>query len=234
MNNTEEYKITFRKVWLHFKTICKHRRWVMYYCRKCGITKRGLAHDLSKFSPKEFWTNVKYVTPGKSPIDTQKEEIGFSMAWLHHKAHNPHHYEFWMDRFDDGCYVTRMPFEYAVEMLCDYLAAGRAYQGDKFSYTSEWNWWQKQRKIRNIHPDNRDFLDVAFYALYKSEDYPGSYVSISPERSINGKYTRCVKAYEDSILNYNTLEEIYENIAAKSKLSKQVKIRQPEENKEEN
>lgn len=233
MNNTEEYRITLGKTWLHFKTICKHKYWVMRYCRKCGIAKQGLLHDLSKFSPTEFWNNARYVVPGKSPIDVQKEKIGFSMAWQHHKGHNPHHYEFWMDKFDDGCYVTRMPFKYAVEMLCDNLAAGKAYQGDKFSYTSEWNWWQKQREIRNMHPDNRDFLELAFYALYKSEYYPGSYVSISPERSINGKYTRCVKAYEDSILNYSTLEEIYENIVERSELPKQVKIRQPMEKKEE-
>ena len=234
MSDTKEYRITSKKIRLHFNTICRHKYWVMYYCHKCGITKRGLLHDLSKFSPTEFWTNVKYVVPGKSPIDVQKEKIGFSMAWQHHKGHNPHHYEFWMDKFDDGCYVTRMPFKYAVEMLCDNLAAGKAYQGDKFSYTSEWNWWQKQREIRNMHPDNRDFLDIAFYALYKSEYYPGSYVSISPERSINGKYTRCIKAFEDSILNYDTLEEIYENIVERSELPKQVKIRQPIDKKEEN
>lgn len=91
------------------------------------------------------------------------------MAWQHHKGHNPHHYEFWMDKFDDGCYVTRMPFEYTVEMLCDNLAAGKAYQGKKFTYESELKWWEKQRKIRNMHPDNRDFLDVMFHELYDYE-----------------------------------------------------------------
>ena len=233
MNNTEEYNITPKKIRLHFNTICRHKYWVMHYCHKCGITKRGLLHDLSKFSPTEFWTNVKYVVPGKSPIDVQKEKIGFSMAWQHHKGHNPHHYEFWMDRFDDGCYVTRMPFEYAVEMLCDNLAAAKAYQGDKFSYTSEWEWWQKQREIRNMHPDNRDFLEVVFYALYKVEDYPGSYITIGPEHNVGGKYTGVLKAYENSILNYNTLEEIYETIIERSKLPKQVKIRQPMEKEED-
>ena len=82
MNNTKEYRITSKKTWLHFNTICRHKYWVMYYCHKCGITKRGLLHDLSKFSPTEFWTNVKYVVPGKSPIDAQKEKIGFKIVFV--------------------------------------------------------------------------------------------------------------------------------------------------------
>ena len=100
MDSTTEYKITLKKIWIHLSTICKHKWWVMYYCFKCGIPWQGIIHDLSKFSFTEFWTNVKYAVPGKSPIDVQKENIGFSMAWQHHKGHNPqtqpyHHLQVW-------------------------------------------------------------------------------------------------------------------------------------------
>lgn len=84
-----------------------------------------------------------------------------------------------------------------------------------------------------MHPDNRDFLEVVFYALYKVEDYPGSYITIGPEHNVGGKYTGVLKAYENSILNYNTLEEIYKTIIEKSDLPKQVKIRQPNEKEED-
>ena len=233
MNDTKEYRITSKKIWLHFNTICRHKYWVMHYCHKCGITKRGLLHDLSKFSPTEFWTNVKYVVPGKSPIDVQKENIGFSMAWQHHKGHNPHHYEFWMDKFDDGCYVTRMPFKYAVEMLCDNLAAGRAYQGKKFSYESEWNWWKKQRTIRNMHPDNRDFLNMAFYALYMAEIYPGDdiilkIVDSESDEVISEKVY--AQGYESKILNWKTLYKIYDT-SLDVMNPMQMKIKQPGEPK---
>ena len=188
---------------------------------------------MSKFSFTEFWTNVKYVIPGKSPIDVQKENIGFSMAWQHHKGHNPHHYEFWMDKFDDGCYVTRMPFKYAVEMLCDNLAAGRAYQGKKFSYESEWNWWKKQRTIRNMHPDNRDFLNMAFYALYMAEIYPGDdiilkIVDSESDEVISEKVY--AQGYESKILNWKTLYKIYDtSLDAMNPM--QMKIKQPGEPK---
>lgn len=55
--NYKNYIInTFR----HFKKVCIHKRWVFYYCCKVGIPFQGLVHDLSKFSPTEFWESVKY------------------------------------------------------------------------------------------------------------------------------------------------------------------------------
>lgn len=224
MDSTTEYKITLKKIWIHLSTICKHKWWVMYYCFKCGIPWQGIIHDLSKFSFTEFWTNVKYAIPGKSPIDVQKENIGFSMAWQHHKGHNPHHYEFWMDKFDDGCYVTRMPFKYVVEMLCDNLAAGRAYQGKKFSYESEWNWWKKQRTIRNMHPDNRDFLNMAFYALYRTEVEHGKPIKFNNGQGFFGFNS------VNEILSEKNMRIIY-SCSLSNKSPTQIKIKQPDEPK---
>lgn len=163
------YKFTFKKMLLHLKTILIHKWWVLYYAIMCGIPWQGITHDMSKFSPTEFFTNVKYTEKGISPITIQKNEIGFSIPWQHHKGHNPHHYEFWMDRFDEGGYVCRMPFKYTVEMLCDYLAANKAYNGKNATYSSQYDWWQKQRSIRKMHPDNIQFLDCLFMALKECE-----------------------------------------------------------------
>lgn len=236
-----EYRATPKKIWIHLKTICKHKYWVMRYCFKCGIPWKGIIHDLSKFSPIEFLTNIKYVIPGKSPIDAQKENIGFSMAWQHHKGHNPHHYEFWMDKFDDGCYVTRMPVEYAIEMLCDNLAAGRAYQGKNFSYESEWNWWKKQRTIRNMHPDNRDFLNIIFHALYEAEKLKNDNTKKGKVGIIRVKdnvYTADGKfdafqfiADTDYILSKKTLTRLYQFIPIITRRAMQVKIKGGDEPK---
>lgn len=236
-NSKKEYRITFQKIWIHLSTICKHKYWVLKYCHKCGITWRGIVHDLSKFSITEFWTNVKYAIPGKSPIDVQKELFGFSMAWQHHKAHNLHHYEFWMDKFDDGCYVTRMPYKYVVEMLCDNLAAGRAYSGKNYSYKAEWEWWLKQRTIRNMHPDNRDFMNICFEALLYTEKNPGGFKYIYIEHgNDNTGYARkgiSIPCYENDILNKNTLERIY-NITFSEERPTQMKIKDGNESKWDN
>ena len=75
----------------HFKTVCKHKYYVFKECAACGLFWQGLVHDLSKFSPVEFASSAKYFQGNRSPIDAEKEAIGYSTAWLHHKGHNKHH-----------------------------------------------------------------------------------------------------------------------------------------------
>ena len=52
----------------HFCTITKHRWVVFKLCTKVGEPWRGLVHDLSKYSPTEFWEGVKYFNGHHSPI----------------------------------------------------------------------------------------------------------------------------------------------------------------------
>ena len=154
----------------HLKTILIHKYWVLYYCYHCGFTWRGIIHDLSKFSPTEFFESVKYYTGTSSPIDACKKATGFSAAWLHHKGRNKHHYEYWQDNFDNGGTPLLMPFEYNVEMLCDFLGAGRAYMGKDFTFEKELEWW-KNRKTHKLamHPVNKDFIDIVFDKLSKAQ-----------------------------------------------------------------
>lgn len=44
--------------WGHLSTITRHRHAVIRHCRKAGIFWQGLRHDLSKYSPTEFWQGV--------------------------------------------------------------------------------------------------------------------------------------------------------------------------------
>lgn len=125
----------------HIKTICKHKFWVFYYCAKAGFIWRGIKHDMSKFSPTEFIESIKYYTGVSSPIDECKKVNGVSNAWMHHKGRNDHHYEYWVDNLDNGGKPLQMPFECAVEILCDFLGAGRAYSGNSFTYRGELKWF---------------------------------------------------------------------------------------------
>ena len=43
-----------------FTQVNRHRRMVRHYCLKLGLVWQGLTHDLSKYSPMEFWRGVKY------------------------------------------------------------------------------------------------------------------------------------------------------------------------------
>ena len=144
----------------HIKTVSVHRFWVFYFCCKAGIPIRGLFHDLSKFSPTEFFESVRYYQGTSSPIDACKKDKGYSRAWLHHKGRNPHHYEFWQDNFDNGGTPLKMPYKYAVEMVCDYLAAGKAYMGKNFTYEAEYEWWKiKKSKTLAMNEHTKEFID---------------------------------------------------------------------------
>ena len=74
----------------HLHTVGKHRRLVRKLCFKCGLIRQGLTHDLSKYSFAEFWSGVKYYQGYRSPQAKEREELGYSAAWLHHKGRNKH------------------------------------------------------------------------------------------------------------------------------------------------
>ena len=44
-----------KKIWKHFKLITKHKWIVFKLCCRVGMPWRGLIHDLSKYSPTEFF-----------------------------------------------------------------------------------------------------------------------------------------------------------------------------------
>lgn len=155
----------------HLHTINKHRFWVLYYCHIAGITSQGLVHDLSKYSPTEFLESIKYYTGTDSPINKCKEINGVSYAWMNHKGRNKHHYEYWQDNFDKGGEPIDMPYKYALEMICDYLAAGRAYNGKSFTYEQEYEWWIN--KISNpvaMHEHTKAFVDIVLKQLSKGNN----------------------------------------------------------------
>lgn len=159
------------KIIKHFKTICKHKHYVRKYCWKMGMYWQGVTHDMSKFSPIEFFESAKYYQGSRSPIDACKEENGVSYGWQHHKGRNPHHYEYWIDNLDNGGTPLLMPSKYIKELIADYLGAGHAYMGKKFTYAAEYSWWQqKKKKPLAMHPVTKEFIDVVLYNLKISEE----------------------------------------------------------------
>ena len=156
--------------WKHFKLVTKHKWYVFRNCWRARLIWRGITHDLSKYSPIEFRESVKYYTGIGSPIDTCKKLHGYSRAWLHHKGRNSHHYEYWQDNFDKGGEPLKMPFKDATELVCDYIAAGMAYQKKDFTYQGEYEWWQN--KCKNpiaMHPDTKRYVDIMLRTMAREK-----------------------------------------------------------------
>lgn len=61
-------------IWGHFKTITKHKILVGKLCFKVHLYKQGLLHDLSKYTPTEFITGIKYYKGTYSPNSAERNE----------------------------------------------------------------------------------------------------------------------------------------------------------------
>lgn len=149
--------------WGHLCTITKHRHMVIYHCRKAGIFWQGLKHDLSKYSPTEFWQGVKYYQNGnRSPNEAEREAIGYSLAWLHHKGRNRHHFEYWRDYNPKTKQVqpVQMPVRYLAEMFCDRVAASKIYKKELYDQTCPLVYFQisSARKMGMLHPETEKML----------------------------------------------------------------------------
>lgn len=151
----------------HLKTVLKHKACVAHYCFMCGLYIQGICHDLSKFSIVEFFESVKYYQGTSSPINECKKVNGYSNAWFHHRGRNKHHWEYWVDDFEKGMIPKKMPFRYVLEMVCDFLGAGRAYMGKDFTIDAEYEWWLDKRTKAKMHSDVMTVLDKMFAQMKK-------------------------------------------------------------------
>ena len=160
-------KITMKKTWGHFKTITHHRFLVMAGCFRVGLIRQGLTHDLSKYSPTEFWEGARYYQGNRSPNAAEREDKGYSEAWMHHKGRNRHHYEYWtdMNRQTRSYESVPMPKRYLAEMVMDRIAACKTYEGKAYIPASALNYFLKSRERELMHPKTREELEVLLRML---------------------------------------------------------------------
>lgn len=160
-------KIKGRNIWGHLKTITKHRFLVMEGCFRVGLYRQGLTHDLSKYSPTEFWEGVRYYQGNRSPNAAEREDKGYSEAWMHHKGRNRHHYEYWTDmNRQTRCYESvAMPPKYLAEMVMDRIAACKTYQGANYCDGSALTYFEKSRERELMHPRTRRELEYLLIML---------------------------------------------------------------------
>ena len=145
----------------HFRTITKHRNAVIRHCFKCGIGWQGLFHDLSKYSPTEFIPGARYYLGTKSPNEKEREIFGYSLAWMHHKGRNKHHFEYWNDlnpatkRYEP----VPMPLRYITEMFCDRVAACKIYRGKDYNDSAALEYFLRGNARAKMHESTADQLE---------------------------------------------------------------------------
>lgn len=166
----------------HLHTINRHRYLVCLYCFRLGLYWQGLTHDLTKYSPQEFWVGARYYQGDRSPNDAERKDKGYSSAWMHHKGHNRHHLEYWTDfgLLPDGTMGVvgvEMPVKYVAEMFCDRLAASRIYRGAKFRQEDPWKFFQYSKTHTILHPKTSALLESMLVKLKdEGEDAAFDYI----------------------------------------------------------
>ena len=148
------------KAWQHFKTITHHKWLVLCGCFRVGLYWQGNTHDLSKYSLTEFLSGARYYQGTRSPNAAERDEKGYSVAWMHHKGRNRHHYEYWtdMNRETRVYESVPMPRKYLVEMIMDRIAACKTYQGKDYTSASALAYFDRSREKSLMNPQIRQEL----------------------------------------------------------------------------
>lgn len=153
----------------HFITITGHKWLVLKNCFRVGLYRQGLLHDLSKYSPTEFWVGVRYYQGNRSPNAAERDEKGYSAAWLHHKGRNKHHFEYWIDfsKASQGLAGAKMPVNYLVEMVMDRIAACRVYRGKGYTDGAAWEYYVREQPYLTgvMHPETKTELEKILQML---------------------------------------------------------------------
>lgn len=107
-------------------------------------------HDLSKYDDEEYFAYCEYFYGDNK--DTEETLEDFDYAWLHHQHKNPHHWQHWLLREDDGkTKALAMPTEYIIEMVCDWWA----FSWKKNDLTEIFSWYENNTEKMVLHPDTK-------------------------------------------------------------------------------
>ena len=175
---------------LHFKTITRHRHRVIAHCFRAGIGFQGLFHDLSKYSPAEFVPGARHYLGNRSPNEGEREVYGYSLAWMHHKGRNRHHFEYWNDlsTVSKMYEPVKMPLRFVKEMFCDRVAASKIYKGKEYTDTMPLEYFLRGNARKKMHADTADLLEEWLTLLAKEgEEAAFAHLRTLPNDASYGK-----------------------------------------------
>lgn len=116
----------------------------------------GMAHDESKTKPDEYEAYDAYFYGGNRSYMVVQ---AFNKAWLLHIHRNPHHWQHWIlinDEPNEGETLIEMPYNYILEMICDWWAFSWA-KGD---LTEIFKWYEEHKDYIKLHPASRRAVEI--------------------------------------------------------------------------
>ena len=136
----------------YLKYVLRHKWFVLLASVRIGAPIwAAIIHDLSKFLPSEW---MPYARTFYAPDGSKQyvESDSFARAWNDHQKRNKHHWQYWLITWDRGnTEPLPMPHRYILEMVADWMGAGRA-------ITGQWEakaWYEKNSKAIQLHSTTR-------------------------------------------------------------------------------
>lgn len=156
----------------YLKYLSKHKYYILRECIDNGLYYQGIIHDLSKLRISEFipyadffYNKRRNDTGYYKPTDTGDKSFDFS--WLLHQKRNKHHWQFWILPEDEGgLKVLQMPNKYALEMVCDWVGAGRAqgfHSPSDDHYKETKTWYEANKHKMQLHGETRRYVEEILY-----------------------------------------------------------------------
>ena len=115
----------------------------------------GFAHDQSKNETDEYEAYDAYFYSNNRSYEVVQN---YRKAWLLHIHRNPHHWQHWVlinDDPEEGEIILEMPYEYIIEMICDWWA----FSWQKESLSEIFNWYGEHSKYMKLAPRTRETVD---------------------------------------------------------------------------
>ena len=166
--------------------VYRHKLYVLQACieqshiarQGFALIWRGITHDMSKLRPGEWFPYAESFYGPYSYKDRPASLVAaFERAWLAHQHRNPHHYQHWVLRNDDGTVrVLPMSDLNIVEMLCDWRGAGKAIALGRGRPDPGWLgvsiWWQttREQKVDAMHPRTVSMIDAYIASILYREN----------------------------------------------------------------
>lgn len=118
-------------------------------------------HDASKSKPDEYEAYDAYFYGGNRSYAVVQ---AFQRAWLLHIHRNPHHWQHWVLINDDpgeGEVLLEMPYNYIIEMICDWWAFSWA-EGD---LSEIFSWYDEHKDYIKLNPKTRETVEDILWEL---------------------------------------------------------------------
>lgn len=118
-------------------------------------------HDQSKSNPDEYEAYDAYFYGGNRSYAVVE---AFRRAWLLHIHRNPHHWQHWVlinDDPDEGEVLLEMPYNYIIEMICDWWA----FSWEKGDLSEIFSWYDERSAYMKLAPKTRQTVEDILWEL---------------------------------------------------------------------